>query len=134
MPRILDKNNVILLRINESDLNSFLIDTDIDDGGIRKYMLEEFSLRKSRHWFQFTVPKVFRVVDSLQRYVCERHGKKSGSYSYFVQQLENDFLQENLSILLEYGLPCSSVQKLTRFLSEDLSEDEVLVYIIKIIS
>ena len=60
-----------------------------------------------RHWFQFTVPKAFRVVDSLQRYVCEKHGKKAGSYSYFVQQLENDFLQENLS------------------------EDEVLNYIIK---
>lgn len=60
-----------------------------------------------RHWFQFTVPKAFRVVDSLQRYVCEKHGKKAGSYSYFVQQLENDFLPENLS------------------------EDEVLNYIIK---
>ena len=60
-----------------------------------------------RHWFQFTVPKAFRVVDSLQRYVCEKHGKKAGSYSYFVQQLENDFLPANLS------------------------EDEVLNYIIK---
>ncbi len=47
-----------------------------------------------RHWFQFTVPKAFRVVDSLQRYVCEKHGKKSGSYSYFVQQLENDFCKK----------------------------------------
>ena len=84
-----------------------------------------------RHWFQFTVPKAFRVVDSLQRYVCEKHGKKAGSYSYFVQQLENDFLQENLSILLEYGLPRSLVQKLTKFLPENLSEDEVLNYIIK---
>lgn len=58
-------------------------------------------------------------MDSLQRYVCEKHGRKSGSYSYFIHQLENDFLQENLSILLEYGLPHSSVQKLTRFLPED---------------
>jgi len=84
-----------------------------------------------RHWFQFTVPKAFRVVDSLQRYVCEKHGKKSGSYSYFVQQLENDFLQENLSILLEYGLPRSLVQKITKFLPENLSEDDVLNYIIQ---
>lgn len=43
MPRIFDKKNVILLRINESDLNSFLIDTDIGDDGIRRYMLEEFA-------------------------------------------------------------------------------------------
>ena len=76
-------------------------------------------------------PRNNQVVDSLQRYVCEKHGKKAGSYSYFVQQLENDFLQENLSILLEYGLPRSLVQKLTKFLPENLSEDEVLNYIIK---
>ena len=37
-----------------------------------------------RHWFQFTVPKAFRVVDSLQRYVCEKHGKKAGSYSLII--------------------------------------------------
>ena len=58
-------------------------------------------------------------------------GQEPGSYSYFVQQLENDFLQENLLILLEYGLPRSSVQKLAKFLPEALSEDEVLDYIIK---
>ncbi|MFW5670409.1 MAG: DUF1837 domain-containing protein, partial [Acetivibrio ethanolgignens] len=43
MPRVFDRNNVILLRINESDLNSFLIDTDIGDDGNRKYMLKEFA-------------------------------------------------------------------------------------------
>jgi hypothetical protein len=43
MPRIFDKRNVILLRIDESDLNSFLIDTDIGDDGISRYMLEEFA-------------------------------------------------------------------------------------------
>lgn len=84
-----------------------------------------------RHWFQFTVPKAFRVVDSLQRYVCEKHNKIPGSYSYFVKQLENDFLQENLSILLEYGLPRTSIQKITKYLPDTLSEDEVLVFINK---
>ena len=49
----------------------------------------------------------------------------------FTPDYSNDFLQENLSILLEYGLPRSLVQKLTKFLPEDLSEEEVLNYIIK---
>lgn len=31
MPRVFDRNNVILLRIDEDDLNSFLIDMDIGD-------------------------------------------------------------------------------------------------------
>ena len=43
MQRIFDKRNVILLKINESDLNSFLVDIDIDDSGINRYMLEEFA-------------------------------------------------------------------------------------------
>jgi len=43
MPRVFDKKNVILLRINEEDLNSFLIDMDIDNNGVSRYMLEEFA-------------------------------------------------------------------------------------------
>lgn len=82
-----------------------------------------------RRWFQFTVPKVFRVVDSLQRYVCEQHGKKAGSYSYFVQQLENDFIPENLSILSEYGLPISAIRKIIGKVPEELSEDATIEYI-----
>ena len=29
--RIFDKKNVILLKVNEDDLNTFLVDMDIDD-------------------------------------------------------------------------------------------------------
>ena len=82
-----------------------------------------------RHWFQFAVPKAFRVIDSLQRYVCERHGKKAGSYSYFVQQLENDFIPENLSILSEYGIPTSAIRKLSNRIPNGLSEDETIQFI-----
>ena len=82
-----------------------------------------------RHWFQFTIPKAFRIVDSLQRYVCEKHNQKAGSYTYFVQQLENDFVRENLSILVEYGIPSETVKKLMPQISDKLSEDEVIQYI-----
>lgn len=33
MKKIFDKKNIILLKINEADLNSFLIDTDLNDDG-----------------------------------------------------------------------------------------------------
>jgi hypothetical protein len=82
-----------------------------------------------RHWFQFAVPKAFRVVDSLQRYVCEKRGIRAGSYTYFVQQLENDFIRENLSILVEYGIPSETVRKLATRIPANLSEDDVLQYI-----
>lgn len=82
-----------------------------------------------RHWFQFTIPKAFRVVDNLQRYVCEKNGCKAGSYSYFVQQLENDFVRKNLSILVEYGIPSETVRKLEHNIPDDLDEDDVIQYI-----
>lgn len=82
-----------------------------------------------RHWFQYTIPKVIRVVDSLQRLVCETMGVAPGSYSYFVQQLENDFIRENLVILAELGLPTNTVRKLEKLVPEYLTEDEVIEFI-----
>lgn len=41
--RVFDKRNVILLKINEEDLNTFLVDMDIDDYGNPKYCLEDFT-------------------------------------------------------------------------------------------
>lgn len=84
-----------------------------------------------RHWFQFTVPKAFRVVDSIQRLICERRNMKSGSYSFFVQQLENDFIRENLSILVEFGIPSNAVRRLESIIPANLSEDGVIDYIRK---
>ncbi len=82
-----------------------------------------------RHWFQFTVPKTFRVVDSIQRLICEKKNIKPGSYSFFVQQLENDFIRENLSILVEFGIPSNAVRRLEKVIPANLSEDEVINFI-----
>lgn len=84
-----------------------------------------------RHWFQFTVPKAFRVVDSIQRLICERRNMRSGSYSFFVQQLENDFIRENLFILVEFGIPSNAVRRLESIIPANLSEDGVIDYIRK---
>lgn len=43
MGRLFDTKNVVVARISEDDLNSFTIDTDIDDNGQYRYMLEEFA-------------------------------------------------------------------------------------------
>ena len=37
-----------------------------------------------------------------------------------------DFVRENLTILVEYGIPTSAIDKMRRDISEDLSEDDVL--------
>lgn len=105
----------------------------LNDQRIQNYYDQsiELAFHIYRHWFQYTIPKVFRVIDSLQRYVCEKHNLKPGSYSYFVQQLESDFLKENVSILVEYGLPQSSAKKIEKIIGNTLTEDEVIEFIKK---
>lgn len=82
-----------------------------------------------RHWFQYRVPKALRVVDSIQRYVCEKHGLPAGSYSFFAQQLENDFIRDNLSILVEYGIPSDTVRRIEQVIPDNIDEDAVIEYI-----
>ena len=53
-------------------------------------------------------------------------------YSYVAEMIENEFVQSNFRILLEFGIPKSAVQKiqvlfeLHRFTSKDMTEDEIL--------
>lgn len=43
MRKVFDKKNVILLKVEEEDLNSFIVDIDIDDNGQPLYMLNELT-------------------------------------------------------------------------------------------
>lgn len=43
MARIFDKKNVILAKVQEKDLNSFLVGMDIDDNGKPLYQIDEFT-------------------------------------------------------------------------------------------
>ena len=44
--------------------------------------------------------------------------------------LENGFVPENLSILLEYGIPASAIRKLKKTLPNDINQDDIFDYII----
>jgi hypothetical protein len=80
----------------------------------------------SRHWFQYKIPKWLSTMNELQKYVCEKHGLNPGSYSFYASQIENDFIRDNLTILSEYGIPASAINKLSSSIDKDLSEDAVL--------
>jgi hypothetical protein len=79
-----------------------------------------------RHWFHYKVPKWISVIDSLQKYVCEKRGLRPGNYTHFSNQIENDFVNENLAILYEYGIPKSAIDKISARLPPDLSEEEII--------
>ena len=88
-----------------------------------------------KNWQQYRAPKWLNVVDSLQKYVCKKHGKISGDYSYVAEMVENSFIQPSLRILLEYGIPQNAVEIVQRVLGgaklnlDTLSEDDLFDYI-----
>lgn len=89
-----------------------------------------FALQKN--WLQYRAPKWINVVDSLQKYATEKLGLPSGDYSYVAEMIENEFVQSNFRILLEFGIPKSAVQKiqalfeLHRLTTTEMTEDEIL--------
>lgn len=90
-----------------------------------------YSFKIIREWFQYKVPKAFRVIDNLQNYVCLKNNIESGSYSLYIQKLEGNFIKENLTILLEYGIPWETVKAIEQLIPDNINEDEVVTYIQK---
>lgn len=94
---------------------------DILDEAIR----DAFNIMK--HWFQYKVPKWLRTIHTLQEFVCLEKGlTKKGSYMFYADKIESDFIRNNLSILAEYGIPKSAIKKMEKFINSDLNESEVV--------
>ena len=82
-----------------------------------------------RHWMQYKVPKWLSVISELQRFVCERKDLVPGDYTGIANLIENAFIPDNLSILVEYGIPISAVRKISKKLPKDIIQDDILDYI-----
>lgn len=82
-----------------------------------------------RRWFQYAVPKALRVGESLINYVCGNGKAQVCSFSYYAQQLETNFLPDNISILLEYGIPATTIRKMERHIPKGIKEEELVEYI-----
>lgn len=80
-----------------------------------------------RHWFQYKVPKWLRTIHALQEFVCLEKGlPKSGNYTFYADKIESDFIQNNLSILVEYGIPKSAIEKIGKYINADMDERDVV--------
>ncbi|HDX9649055.1 TPA: DEAD/DEAH box helicase [Bacillus cereus] len=115
------QNNYKFMR--EQEKNKKKDNLTILDDAIR----ESFQVLK--HWFQYKVPKWLNVVNNLQTYVCKEAGIEPGNYAAYASQIENEFIRENLSILIEFGIPGSAIKKLANYIPSELDEDLVLQYI-----
>ena len=98
-----------------------------DDCNFDKNLEDAFYVQ--RRWFQYAVPKALRVGESIINYVCEKTRVRKCSYSFYAQQIETNFLPENISILLEYGMPAISIRKIERHIPKEITEDLVVSYI-----
>jgi hypothetical protein len=96
---------------------------------LNESITETFQILK--HWFGYKVPKWLNVINSIQEYVCKNKGYKPGNYSFYSRKIENDFIRDNMILLLEYGVPKSAINKLNNKIPETLSQDEVIAYIKK---
>jgi hypothetical protein len=95
-------------------------DEDIIDDSIRT------SFQILKHWFQYKVPKWLLVIHELQKFVCIEKGLSPGNYQHYASLIENEFVRENLTILTEYGIPISAIQKIEKHIAPDIKEDDVL--------
>lgn len=93
---------------------------DIVDDAIRD------SFQILRHWFQYKIPKWLIVLHEIQKFVCLEEGRRAGNYLYYASSIENDFIQDNLAILSEFGVPRSAIDKLQTKISDSLNQDAVL--------
>lgn len=83
-------------------------------------------LDATRHWYMYKIPKWLSIMNNLQNYVCSKKKTKPGSYTLLSSLMENSYLPENLSILLEMGIPVSAVNKLKNVYANDESEDFII--------
>lgn len=96
-----------------------------------KYELLDDSVRIifqfQRHWLDYTLPKWFHVLNSLQEYACEKAHIKPGNYTYYASSLENDFVDPKLTFLAEMGLPRSAIMKIEKAIVSSMEDETDIV-------
>ena len=111
--------------INISMQSDYWIKIEPDEF-VRLQKIINYVLQVSKHWFDYKLPKFLNVMSELQEYVCRDKGLRPGNYSFFMKQFENNFLPPNVSILYEYDIPLSAIQKIERLISSDSSFADVV--------
>lgn len=78
------------------------------------------------HWFQYKVPKWLSAFNEIQKIVAQELGLEIANYTAFGAALEQDFLLNQPSLLLEYGIPASAIEKIQRLFPDNLPEGFIM--------
>lgn len=123
-----DQNILRLVQENIEYMKNLDVNMDKEYQELLDNAIKE-SFQILKHWFQYKVPKWLSVINNLQQYVCKKKGLKPGDYLFYANNLENEFITDNLAILYEYGVPQSAIKKLAQNIPNDIEEDKVIKYI-----
>lgn len=82
-----------------------------------------------RHWFDYKLPKWFGCFNELQKYVCKLYNLTPGDYSLFIAMLENDYMSQRASLLMEFDLPKTAIRKIDYYVPEHIKDEEFVQYI-----
>ena len=78
---------------------------------------------------QFKIPKWLKVLHSLQEFVAKEMGITPGNYLFYATSLENVFLPQNLSILIDMESLLQLFEKISTVVPNELTQDEALNFI-----
>lgn len=110
------------------DIAQFVSTNPIQYENIVNSSIEEI-FKFQKNWLQYKIPKWLNVIDSLQKYAAKELGVEAGDYSFVAESIENEFIEKNIRILTEYGIPSSAISKISKLFGyrlKELSEDDVL--------
>lgn len=82
-----------------------------------------------RHWFEYKVPKWLTVIHSLQEYVCAQRQVRPCSYLHYSNLIENNLLPSHLTLLLEYNIPVSAINKIKAGIPETINDESLIDFI-----
>lgn len=116
IPEIIKERVLFLSENNEIWLSK----SEIKD----KAIYELFDL--IRNYFEYKIPKVLSVMDSLQKYVFWKKWLETWDYSKFILLLEWWWVGESYILLEEQGVPKSAIDKISKKLWKEISEEHLL--------
>lgn len=87
------------------------------------------AFQKQRKWFDYKIPKWFGVFNEIQKFICNKNNVPAGDYSYFISMIENDYISNRASILLEFDLPITAIKTLDALVPQYVEADDFLRYI-----
>lgn len=89
-------------------------------------------LKFQREDAKFKIPKLLSVIESIQKYVFEKHGISNyGEYTTFASLLENDGVSKRLQFLVDYGVPSSAIRKIDKIIPIEIESDFDVILFIK---